>query len=197
MKPFWLGMMLVLLFPAASQAEKFIKSDDYKDGEEVVGKFLVDADYQLMVDDVERAGQEFDWVYIQAEGKPTKPKKLKFELQGKKIFIPEVQNHAGLVARDLVGPTHGYFGEAFVSLGAQLVTDPATADYELGLALVDTKRDSTFVVFANVQPFVEIELRLRDNASGQNVLLIRNQAHSNDVDSAVLKFADEVSKFLK
>ncbi len=198
MKKFRLGMILLaLVLPSASFADKFIQSDDYKDGDEVVGKFLGDADYRLMVDDVERHDQEFDWVYIQAEGKATKPKALKFQLSGKKVYIPEAQNFAGLIAKELVPAVGENFGEAFKILGAEVVTEAAGADYELGIAIVDAKNESTFVYFGNVQPFVELEIRLKDTASGQSVLLIRNQAHSNNVDSAVLKFADEISKFLK
>lgn len=195
-----LGMIASLLaLPATSHAEKFIQSDDYKEGDEVVGKFLVDADYQRMVDDVERHDEEFDWVYIAAEGRPTSPKALKFALQGKKVFVAEVQNFAGLVAKNLPPAIAENFGEAFKVLGATLVTEAAGADYELGIAIVDADPEgggwAPYV--GRIDPFVELEIRLRDLAGQQDLLLIRNQAHSRDIDSAVLKFADDLSKFLR
>lgn len=190
--------LLTLALPSAGYADKFTQSDDYKDGQEITGKFLVDAEYQLMVDDVERNDEEFDWTWVYAE-KPAKPKNLKFSLQGKKVFIPEVPNFAGLAAKNLPAAVKENFGEAMKFLGAELVADAAAADYELGMAVVDADLEgggwAPYV--GKITPSVELEIRLKDLKSGQNLLLVRSQEHSSDVDQAVLSFADELSKFLR
>lgn len=197
MKRTTLYCLLALALPAASYADKFTQSDDYKDGKEILGKFLVDAEYQLMVDDVERNDEEFDWAWVSAD-KPAKPKNLKFSLQGKKVYIPEVKNFAGLAAKNLPAAVAENFGEAMKFLGAELVADAGAADYELGMAIVDCDLEgggwAPYV--GKILPSVELEIRLKDK-SGQNLLLIRNQEHSGDVDQAVLSFADELSKFLR
>lgn len=197
MKKLVLGMIvLVLSLPAAAWADKFIQSDDYKEGDEVVGKFLADADYQLMIDDVERNDEEFDWTWVSAE-KPNKPKVLKFSLQGKKVHIPEVPNLAGLKAKNLPPVVAENFGEAMKILGAEVVTDAAAADYELGIAIVDTDSGGGWAPYVGkIDPSVELEIRLRDK-DGQNLLLIRSQEHAGDAEDAVLEFADELTKFLR
>lgn len=197
MKKIVLGMtLLALAFPAVSRADKFIKSDDYKDGDEVVGRFLTDAEYQLMVDDVERNDEEFDWTWVAAE-KPTKPKNLNFSLQGKKVHIPEVANYAGLTAKNLPPMVAENFGEALKVLGAEVVTDAAAADYELGIAIVDSDSGGGWAPYVGrIEPSVELEIRLRDKA-GQNLLLVRSQEHGGNAETAVLEFADEFSKFLR
>lgn len=198
MKKIVLGMIaFALTLPAAGWAEKFTQTDDYKDGDEVVGKFLTDADYQLMVDDVERNDEEFDWTWVAAE-KPAKPKALKFSLQGKKVHIPEVPNYAGLSAKNLPPAVAENFADALKELGAEVVADPAAADYELGIAIVDADAEgggwAPYV--GKIQPFVELEIRLREKG-GQNLLLIRSQEHAGDMEDAALEFAVDLSKFLR
>jgi hypothetical protein len=192
-----LGMtLLALALPAASRADKFVQSDTYKEGDEVVGKFLTDAEYQLMVDDVERNDEEFDWTWVSAD-KPNKPKTLKFSLQGKKVHILEVPNLAGLTAKNLPPLVAENVGEALKIVGAEIVTDPAAADYELGMAIVDSDKGGGWAPYVGrIEPSVELELRLRDK-SGQNLLLIRHQEHGGNGEDAVLEFADELSKFLR
>ena len=192
-----LGMtLLALTLPAASRADKFMSSDTYKEGDENVGKFLTDAEYQLMVDDVERNDEEFDWTWVSAD-KPAKPKTLKFSLQGKKVYIAEVPNLAGLTAKNLPPLVAENVGEALKVVGAEIVADAAAADYELGMAIVDNDKGGGWAPYVGrIEPSVEIELRLRDK-SGQNLLLIRHQEHSSNGEDAVLEFADELSKFLR
>lgn len=192
-----LGMtLLAFALPAASRADKFVSSDTYKEGDEVVGKFLTDAEYQLMVDDVERNDEEFDWTWVSAD-KPGKPKALKFSLQGKKVYIAEVPNLAGLTAKNLPPLVAENVGEALKVVGAEIVTDPAAADYELGMAIVDNDKGGGWAPYVGrIEPSVELELRLRDKA-GQNLLLIRHQEHGGNGEDAVLEFADELSKFLR
>jgi hypothetical protein len=177
----------------------FIDSDDYKDGEEVVGKFLKDDAYSRMVEEITRNGEELDWGWVKAEGKPAKPKKLGFDLAGyKTVSIPPVQNFAGLVGQqgDLPKKTQEAFAMAMQALGLEVV-EGKPANLELGLALVDAKRDSTYIYVGSIKPFVEIELRLRDVSSGEDLILLRNQAHSDNVDDAALRFADLFVKFLQ
>lgn len=197
MKKILLAATLVALtLPAPMWADKFIKSDTYKEGDEAIGKFLVDAEYQLMVDEVERNDEEFDWVWVSAD-KPNKPKNLNFSLQGKKVFIPDVQNFAGLAAKNLPPLIAENIGEAFKYAGAEIVADAAAADYELGMAIVDTDTGGGWAPYVGrIEPSVEIELRLKEKG-GANLLLIRHQEHASDGENAVLEFADELSKFLK
>lgn len=191
------GFALVFLAGCAlpALADVFIKSDDYKEGEEVVGKFLTDADYALMTDDFERNGQEFDWGWAKAE-KPSKPKKLLFDPKSiKTVSIPKPPNYAGLIANNLVDVVHENAKLLAQEMGWQVVADGQPADAELSMAIVDAKADKTFVVVATVDPFIELELRLA--IRGEQVLIIRNQAHSNTPGDASLKFMDELGKFLK
>ena len=188
--------LAALTLPGALWADKFVKSDTYKEGDEVVGKFLVDAEYQLMVDEVERNDEEFDWAWVSAE-KPNKPKNLNFSLQGKKVYIAEVQNLAGLAAKNLPPLVAENVGEAFKFVGAELVADAAAADYELGMAIVDSDTGGGWAPYVGrIEPSIELELRLKEKG-GANVLLIRHQEHGSDGENAVLEFADELSKFLK
>jgi hypothetical protein len=188
--------LAALALPGTLWADKFIKSDTYTEGDEVVGKFLVDAEYQLMVDEVERNDEEFDWAWVSAE-KPNKPKNLNFSLQGKKIYIAEVQNFAGLAAKNLPPKVAEDVGEAFKYAGAEIVADAAAADYELGMAIVDSDTGGGWAPYVGrIEPSIEIELRLKEKG-GSNLLLIRHQEHASDGENAVLEFADELSKFLK
>jgi hypothetical protein len=59
------------------------------------------------------------------------------------------------------------------------------------------KRDSTYIYWATVEPFIELEVRLRDVRTGENLLLLRNQAHSTTSDEAALRYADTLVKFLR
>jgi hypothetical protein len=188
--------LAALILPATAWADKFVQSDTYKEGDENIGKFLTDAEYQLMVDDVERNDEEFDWTWISAE-KPAKPKNLKFSLQGKKVFIAEVQNFAGLAAKNLPPVVAENVGEAFKYVGAEVVADAAAADYELGMAIVDSDTGGGWAPYVGrIEPSIEIELRLKERG-GANVLLIRHQEHASDGENAALEFADELSKYLK
>jgi hypothetical protein len=193
------GTMVLLMTLAAMPAwaaDTFIKSDDYKDGEEVVGKFLNDDDYRLMVEDIERNKQEFDWGWVRAEGKADKPKKLGFDVRAiKTVSIPTPSNHAGLIAASLIEPVAENAKLFAQQMGWTVVAAGQAADAELGIAIVDAKADRTFAVVATIDPFIELEVRL--TAAGQTVLLVRNQAHSNSPADASLKFMDELSKFLQ
>lgn len=193
------GTMVLLMTMAAMPtwaADTFIKSDDYKDGEEVVGKFLNDDDYRLMVEEIERNDEEFDWGWVRAEGKPAKPKKLGFDVAAiKTVSIPTPQNYAGLIAANLIEPVAENAKLFAQHMGWTVVEAGQPADAELGLAIVDAKADRTYAYVAMIDPFIELEVRL--SAGGQTVLLLRNQAHSSTPADASLKFMDELGKFLQ
>jgi hypothetical protein len=175
--------------------DTFLKSDDYKEGDEVIGKHLTDDDYRLMIEEVERNDAEWDWAWVKTAGKLSKPKVLGFDPGAyKTVTLPEVKNFAGLTAKDVPALVSEAFGLAAQDLGWKVADG---GDLELAIALVDIKRDSTFVVFANVKPFLELEIRLKDRKTGENLLLVRHQAHGDSVDDVPLLVADQFAKFLK
>lgn len=223
-------LVFVLLFTllsaiSARAQDYFINSDDYKEGEEIVNVFLKDDDYRLMVEDIERNGEEFDWGWVktptasaeaapqpEAKGKglrgrfrrgsggpnPAHPKEFGFQLSAyKTVSVKKVSNHSGLIPQSLPEEIRESFAQAMEQMGLSVVKEGKKADLELELAIVDLKRDSTYVYFANIQPFIELELRLRDVAKGENLILLRNQAHGNTVEDAAMNYASNLLKFLR
>jgi hypothetical protein len=89
------------------------------------------------------------------------------------------------------------FTLAVEQMGLEVVKDGAPADLEFGVAIVDIKRDSTYAYVATIEPFIELEVRLRDVSAGENLLLLRNQAHSTTSDEAAFRYADVLVKFLR
>ncbi len=192
-------LMLLLglaVTPAAwAGRDTFIKSDDYNEDDEVVGKFLKDDDYRIMVNDIERNGEDFDWGWAKTSGKADRPKKLDFDLASyKSVSIAKVQNLAGVIPRELPDETRDAFAQALESLGLTISEKGAL---ELSMAIVDCKEDSTYVYFAHIDPFVEIELRLKVKATGENLVLIRNQVHGSNVGYAAENMASEFAKFMR
>jgi hypothetical protein len=63
---------LVLLCPVsyAWAGEIFLESDEYEDGEEIVDVFLTAREYAVMVEDIERNGETFDWGWVRTPGGP-------------------------------------------------------------------------------------------------------------------------------
>ena len=179
-------------------ADDFTKSDDYKDGEEVIGKFLTDPDYRLMIDDVERGDADFDWAWVKTgDGKmKAKVKSLGFELAaGQTVVVPEAVNlHRGMLPPGTVEAVRKNLVAGMESLGLKVVD--SGGDYTLATALVDVKQDSTFAFVATVKPFVELELKLTDRA-GEPLARIRDQAHGDNVEVATFNFAEELVKFLR
>jgi hypothetical protein len=184
--------------PLHAAAKTFIKSGDYKDGEEVVGKFLVDADYQLMIDDVERGDAELDWAWMKtADGKmKAEPKAIGFELaSGKTVVVPDTVNvHRGMSPPGVLEAVHKNLVAGMESLGLKVVE--SGGDFTLATALVDVKQDSTYAFVAMVKPFIELELRLAD-ASGDVLVRIRHQEHGDNVEVAAFNFAETLTKFLR
>jgi hypothetical protein len=50
---------------------------------------------------------------------------------------------------------------------------------------------------ARIDPFIEIELRLRDLKAGRDLLLLRNQAHSGTPTDAARRYATLLVRFLQ
>jgi hypothetical protein len=179
-------------------SDTFLKSDDHDD--ELVGRFLTDTDYALMVDDLERNDAEFDWGWVATEsGKPKKTKQLAFRLSDyHTVAIPPVQDFSSSLSPDLAEKVRGDFEQAVKALGLQLVPpDTTAADLELGIAIIDLKREKTYAYVAMIDPYIKLEVRLRDRAAGKNLLLLRNRAHSETPEDAALRYAGELVKFLR
>lgn len=216
-------LTLALALPA-SAADTFVNSDDFKDGEEIVNVFLKEDDYRLMVEDIERNGEEFDWGWVKVAGATpapaeetgkkggllkkfsrggggggsnvSHPKQLGFDLSSyKTISIPEVKNFSGVIPKQLPDEVREAFEQAAETLGLEVTK--GKGDLQLELGIVDVKRDSTYVYFANVQPFIELELRLKDTKTGENLILLRNQAHSDTPADAAMNYASTLVKFLR
>lgn len=195
-----LGTLLaVVLSVPAVAGGNFLKSDDYKDGEEVVKVFLQDDDYGKMIGDVERNDVDFDWVWVKtADGRmKDKVKTLGFDIKSAKtVAIPEVRKFSkGMVPDDTLKAVRESLVAGFKELGIETVASGGDLSFEA--VLVDYKKDSTYAVVAMVKPFVELEARLKDNRSGETWMLIRDQSHGDDPAGAAFNFADELLRFLQ
>ncbi|MEZ5313703.1 MAG: hypothetical protein R2862_08665 [Thermoanaerobaculia bacterium] len=200
--PFLLAATLVatLAFPLATSAsDTFIKSDDYKEGEEVVKVFLMDDDYVRMIDDVERNDVDFDWAWVKTpNGKmKDKVKQLGFDISSARtISIPEVRKFAkGMVPTAVLKAVRDNLEQGFGEMGLKTVASGGDLTFEA--VLVDYKKDSTQVLFAMIQPFIELEGRLTDNRSKEVWLVVRDQVHGDDAETAAFNFADNLTRFLK
>lgn len=169
---------IVLLCPVgpAWAGEIFLESDEYEDGEEIVDVFLTAREYAVMVEDIERNGETFDWGWVRTPGGPEpgvaqraeeqpkrglrellprrsrglvdEPKELGFDLrQARTIAIAPLWNHAGLLDEAELQALREPFVRLGRQLGLEVVDDPADADLALGIALVDISRDARTVPF--------------------------------------------------
>lgn len=213
---------LLLWAQSGQAAEYFVESDDYKDGEEIVNVFLKEPEYQKMVEDIERNGEAFDWGWVKTAdaapaaeepagkgGKllkrlkrgglnPAEPKNLGFSLGSyKTVSIPKIENFSGLIPPTLQDEVRENFILAMKEVGLEVVPEGKSADLELKAAIVDVKRDSTYIYFANVDPFIELELRLKDTKAGEDLMLLRSQSHSSTPADASLNYASSLLKFLR
>lgn len=213
--------LLVLLPQTAHAASYFVESDDSRDGEEIVNVFLKEEDYRLMIEDIERNGEGFDWGWVKVAGttapvaqrsgkksllkriklggggSATEPKELGFSLSSyKTVSVTKIENFSGLIPAGTQEKVQESFILAMKEAGLEVVPGEQGADLELKVAIVDVKRDSTYVYFANIDPFIELKLRLRDLKTGENLVLLRNQAHSNTPEGAALNYASSLLKFL-
>jgi hypothetical protein len=212
--------------PAVHADDTFFESDDYQEGEEIKNVFLQDADYRIMIEDLERNGQDFDWGWALTPGwqgldaapasEPEgggrfrrgggnrgpklvqEPKELGFDVRSfGSISISEVENFSGLMSPDELAEVRQAFVLGFEQLGLQVVAAGAPADLDLDLALVDINREGGGFGWIQVDPFIELELRLRDTAGDRDLMLIRNQEHGDDPEAAALQYANQLVIFLR
>jgi len=220
-----LGLM-VLQTTAARANDNFLESDDYEEGESVHSVFLKEDDYRIMVEDIERNDTEFDWGWVltpgfQEAGPPPEdtrhkalrwlprrggqklvqqPQQLAFDLRDyRTIFIPPVENFAGIMKEELLSSIRESFIEGAGMFGLEVVDDRPSTGLELRLATLDQMRDvaNVPVYGIRVQPFLLLELELIDLETGQKLVLLRNRKHGNSVAEAALNFADDFVKFLR
>lgn len=198
MKVLACACVVTIVTAVALAGETFIKSDDYT--EELHGKMLTDPDYTLMVEDLERNDAEFDWGWVKTpDGKLKKLKALGFDLASyKTVRIPPVQDFSDSLSPDLPKKVHDAFTQAAKSLGLEVVTDDAKdPGLELGVAVIDLKRERTYAYVAMIDPYIKLEIRLRVAATGENLLLLRNRSHSETPESAAIRCASQLLKFLR
>lgn len=180
------------------QPDTFINSDDYRDGEEIVGAVLTDEDYARMVEDIERHGADFNWGWVKAvDGKPAAPKTLAFDLDSyDRVRILPVVNKSMKVAPEITEAVHDALSQAMQLLDLE-VAESGPADLELEVAVVDYKSDSTFIFVATLDPFLELEGRLRETASGETLFLFRHQEHGATPATAAGDTAGQIASFLR
>jgi len=196
--------LLLAAGPAAFAADTFIESDDYKEGQEITGVFLTDDDYQVMVEDLERRGQSFDWGWVVTPGgsrdkAPKKePKQLGFAVSDyATIRIPGVQNFAGIMKDEELAQVRDAFILAAEQLGLEVAGTEGAADLELAVAIVDVNREGGGFGIFKVDPFIEMELRLRDVGNDRDLMLLRHQKHSDEAEGSALETANMLVQFLR
>lgn len=179
--------------------DTFLDSDDYRDGEEVVGAFLTDAEYGRMVEDLEYREQSFDWGWVRAAaGRPDEPTALAFSIRDYRTFhLEPVRNVSGKVAPGLEKEVESVLAAAMEQLGLARTESKEQADLALGAAIVDYKSDSTYFYFGSADPFIELELRLRDQRTGEDLLLARHQDHNSTPALGAADTASTLVGFLR
>ena len=209
--------------PSALRADTFLESDDYKEGEEVVNVFLKEGDYAIMVEEWTRNGQEFDWAWAltpgwaapaaaPAEGGglrgrlrgrsgpklDARPKQLGFALSDyKTVYVAPVANHAGIVKPEELEQVHDALLQAVAEMGLAPAASAADADLVLESALVEVNREGGGFGLIQVQPYLELELRLKERAGDRNLFLARTQKHAPNAFDAALTLASQVVLVLR
>lgn len=190
--------------PASFAADVFIESDDYREGEEITGVFLTDEHYRVMVEDLERRSQDFDWGWVlTAGGSPDRAHKKKVKDLGFSISdygtvrVPEVENFAGIVRDEELEEIRDAFVLAAEQLGLEVVGTGGAADLELAVAIVDVNREGGGFGIFKIDPFIEMEVRLRDLGADRDLILIRHQKHSEEPEGSALETANMLVQFLR
>ncbi|HSL81810.1 MAG TPA: hypothetical protein VLF66_03485 [Thermoanaerobaculia bacterium] len=196
--------LLLAAVPAALAADTFIESDDYKEGDEIVGVFLTDGDYRVMVEDLERRGQDFDWGWVLTAGgsRDKAPKKKVRDLgfaasDYATIRIPAVRNFAGIVRDEELAEIRDAFVLAAQQLGWEVVGTEGAADLELAVGIVDVNREGGGFGIFKIDPFIEMEIRLRDVGHDRDLMLLRHQKHAGDAEGSALQTANMLVQFLR
>lgn len=218
------GLVLLLFAGWAGAQDVFLETDTYKERDGVMGVFLGDAEYALIVEDFERNDVSFDYGWVRTpefdqpaaepEGKKNflkrfgsrRPKRIQEPRQFAfnvadlgPVYVPPIQNFAGIFKGDQLEQFRAAFLQAVEALGLAVTENRDEAASELGLAVLDQMRSQANVPVWGIQikPFLLIELRWLDLASGENLLLLRNRKHGGDVEEAAMNFADDLVMFLR
>jgi hypothetical protein len=219
------GLVTVTLAaPSALRAESFLESDDYKEGEEVVNVFLKEGEYAIMVEEFARNGQEFDWGWVLTPGwapvaapaaeeggggvrarmrrrsgpkLEANPKQLGFSMSDyKTAYVAPVANFAGIVRPEELEQIHEALTQAIGQMGLK-PAGAGEADLVLESALVDLGREGGGFGLIQVQPFIELELRIKERANDRALFLARTQKHAPDAFDASLTLASQVALVLR
>lgn len=194
------GFVALATLPAHADEDVYSDTDDYKEGEEIVDVFLGRAEYSIMVEDIERNGEELDWGWVltSAGDRPVQePKDLAFNLADySTVRVPEVENFAGIMKDDELEGVREALELAAKQLGLEAVRS-GDADLELKAVVVDLSRKNRGFGPIKIDPYIEMEIRLRDLREGRDLLLLRNQEHADTPEDAALEYASQVAKFLR
>jgi hypothetical protein len=224
-KRFAIALVALLAVPATSfAADNFLQSDDYKEGDEVVNVFLKDAEYGIMVEEWARNGQELDWAWALTPGwaepaaaaEPSgggirgrmarrsgpkleqKPRQLAFSIADySTAYVAPVGNFAGIVKPEELAQIHDAFVSAVKEMGLRPVESADAADLVLEAALVDLNREGGGFGLIQIQPFIELELRLREREGDRTLFLGRTQKHSPQAFDAALTVASQLVLVLR
>lgn len=199
-----LALGLALAAGPAFADDVYTDSDDFKEGEEITGVFLTEEHYRVMVEGLERRGQDFDWGWVLTPGGSTaqaprqKVRELGFAVSDYgTIRIPEVQNFAGIVRDEELAEIRDAFVLAAEQLGLDVAGTGGAADLELAVAIVDVNREGGGFGIFKVDPFIEMEIRLRDLGTDRDLMLLRHQKHSEDPEGSALETANTLVQFLR
>ena len=221
------ALAALLAAPVALQADDtFLQSDDFKDGDEVVNVFLKEAEYGIMIEDFARNGQEFDWGWALTPGWAApaapaaeeskgglrgrlsrrssgpkleqSPKQLGFSLADyKTAYVPPVANFAGIVRPEELEQIHEALVSAVKEMGLQPASSADAADLLLETALVDVGREGGGFGYIQIDPFIEMEIRLRERAGDRTLFLGRTQKHAGNAFDASLTLASQIALVLR
>lgn len=198
-----IAMLLGIALPFPLAAETFIQSDDYGEDDEIVGKHLADDDYRIMIDEIERNGAELDWGWAltpdweEQHRTDRTPKQLAFSFSSfKTVHVPEPRDLMSL-SDDEVGAVHEALMGAMEAVGLEVVEDPAAADLVLSAAVVDMDREGGGYSWVQIEPFVEVEMRLTERAAKRDLVLLRHQSHAYDTIDAARQLGTDLARFLR
>ena len=166
---------------ASAPGDSYLKSDEYQEGEEITDVYFKEPEYALIREDFEFRGMGFDWAWIKGSYSGRRGKKFlgpSFSMSDySTVRVVIAGNYSPSLEDGLEEGVRQYFVKAFERLGLT-VTEGGSADLELGVAIVDYKSDQTYAFVAMIDPFIELEVRLRDLRAGEDLVLIRNQDHN-------------------
>lgn len=198
-----LTFLALASFPFPGRSENFLESDDYREDDEIVGKLLADADYRIMVDEVTRNGAELDWAWALTPGwekshkAEAKPKSLGFSFSSyHTVYVAAPTDLVGLT-RSEAEAIHESLSSALQTVGLELVDEPDDADLELTSGVVDVERVGGGFGWIQIDPFVEVEMRLTERAGHRDLLLARHQIHGYNTTVAALNLGSELARFLR